>query len=459
MKKSFCLIIIFIISVALYGIKKENNGISQEMLEEIEASFKMNMHVKFAQNALAEIDARKIVLNREKTISVDPYFSNKLESQDITNQESTGRCWMFAGLNILRPFAAKKLNLKNIEFSENYLFFYDKLEKANMFLEEIIKTKNKPLDDRHVEFLIKHPISDGGQWVGMRELIKKYGLVPKDVMPETYSSSHSRTMNRVLGLKLREYALKLRKIKNIKKARRVKVQALKDVYKILVINFGNPTRSFLWRYKDKDKKITSLKRYTPKEFYKEVVNVKLDDYLALYSIPTRDYGKLYEIDLDKSVYDRPNLKFVNCKIETLKEIAKKSILDKQPVWFGCDVGKESFSKKGLMIPAIYDYESLYNMKFKLTRKELFETFSNNPTHAMVLTGVDIVNNKVKKWLVENSWGKKACKNGYYHMMDEWFGYYVQEIVVHKKYIPENIIKIFKTKATLLPPWDPMFRSK
>lgn len=455
MKKVFCTsAVILTLLLPLSAGKKRETGLNPSLMKEIKASFKMTPQLKLAQNALTRIDVRKFAVDFSKIQKRDTHFSNKLKGQKITSQKSTGRCWMYAGLNVLRPIAKKRLKVKDIEFSQTYLFFYDKMEKANMFLEGIIKSKKKPLDDRYVMFLLKAPVQDGGQWVGMAELIKKYGVVPVDIMPDTYSSSHSSGVNRVLALKLKQYALKIRKAKKSSAIEKLKIAALKDVYKILAVNFGEPPQTFKWRYMS-EKKLTTTKVYTPLEFYKDSIGEELDDYYALYSIPNRPYNRLYEIDLDKAVYDGPNMKFVNCPIEVLKKGSEKSILDNMPVWFGCDVGKDSL-KEGLMVPDVYNYNSVYGMDFSLSRKEMFEVYSNNPTHAMVFTGVDIVNNKTRKWLVENSWGAKFGKKGYYHMRDKWFDIYVQVVVLHKKHIPEKVLKLYKSKSEVLPPWDPMY---
>ncbi|HTY37188.1 MAG TPA: C1 family peptidase, partial [Bacteroidota bacterium] len=369
----------------------------------------------------------------------------------------SGRCWMFSALNILRPVATKTLLCGDIEFSQNYLFFYDKLEKANLFLESIIRLKDKPYTDRYMEFLLRQPVQDGGNWLGFIELVKKYGVVPKEVMPETFSSSNSGTVNLVLGMRLRQYAIKLRNESKPEKIAELKMQALKDVYKILAMNFGLPPTTFSWRYEGEDKKVGTAKTYTPQQFYREVVNYALDDYYALYSIPTLPFDKKYEIDLDKAVFDRPNMNFVNCSLDSIKSYARKCLLANEPVWFGCDVGQETNSELGLMIPDMYDFSSLYGMDFSMSRKELFETYCSTPNHNMVFTGVDIVDDKPVKWLVENSWGEKAGKKGYLSMTDSWFDKYVQVIVVHKKYIPARTLALFDSKADLLPPWDPMFK--
>ncbi len=439
--------------------EKSGTGISPTLLQEIEGSFRMERTDRLVSNILAEMEDGKVTVDREKLLSLDPYFSFKLERHAITNQQSTGRCWMFAGLNILRDRAAKTLGMKDIEFSQSYLFFYDKLEKANLFLEGVIKYRTKPLEDRYVEFLFREPVGDGGQWVGVAELVKKYGLVPGDVMPDTFNASHSRGIGRAINLKLKEYALKIRNPKtSAADLPKIKSAALKDVYKILVLNLGMPPKSFQWRYEDKDGKLTVSKKYTPLEFAKEAIGDTLDDYYVFYSIPTRPFGKLYTIDMDKAVADRPSMVFLNLPIETLKEMAAKSVKDKEPVWFGADVGQDGLGDKGLWMPEAHNLESLYGMPFKLSRKELFETNSTLPTHAMVFVGLDEQNGKIGKWLVENSWGTKAGKDGYYTITDDWFDLFIQAVVINKKYVSPEVLKLFSTEPTVIPPWDPMYKS-
>lgn len=451
-------IVVSLLAVALYGLYARQSGnITPITLSELERSCVPNDQLRTAQNALAQFDGNKISQNWEKIIGVDQYFSLRLKDQKITDQKQTGRCWMFSGLNILRPIITNRLKSEDLELSQDYLYFYEKLEKANLFLEAIIQTKDKPYTDRRVEYLMKGNVQDGQNWLGFIELVKKYGVVPKDVMPETYSSSHSGHVNYILGLKLKQEAMKIRHESSAERIAAIKMQALRDVYKILAVNFGRPPKEFQWRYETSDKKLSAQKTYTPQQFYREFVGDQLDDYYALYSIPTLGFNKKYEIDLDRTVSDRPNMYFVNCSLETLKDVAKASLQDSNAVWFGCDVGQQSSTETGLMTPRLYDFESLYGMDFTLSRTELFETYSSIPTHNMVFTGIDVDNGKVKKWLVENSWGDAAGKKGYLYMLDDWFDSYVQVVVVNKRYLSQSIFALFQTPAEVLPPWDPMVK--
>jgi bleomycin hydrolase len=444
--------------IALTAYAQRPTGLTPELLRDLQQSCPADAYFKSARNALTQVDGQKVSLDWQKLTSVDEYFSNKLRAEAITDQKSSGRCWMFSALNMFRRAAAQQLKSKDIEFSQSYLFFYDKLEKSNVFLEAIIRSKEKPYTDRLVEWLMRNPVQDGGNWLGFIELVKKYGVVPKQIMPETFSSSNSGGVNRVLGLRLKKAALAIRDAQSDAEIVKLKHQALKDVYRILALSFGIPPTTFQWRYELNDSTLTGLSAYTPQQFYHEVVKDVLDDYLALYSIPTLPFDKKYRIELDKAVEDRPDMFFVNCSLETLKQLSKTVLLDSQPVWFGCDVGQESSTENGLMVPGINDYASLYGMDLSLSRKELFETYSSIPTHNMVFTGVDVAGGKPVKWLVENSWGDKSGKKGMLLMLDEWFDRYVQVVVVQKRYIPADLLAVFSTEATVLPPWDPMMKA-
>ena len=437
------------------AIAQDASHLTPSVLSELEQSCAPGSSLRAAQNALAQTDGNRITQNWESIIALDSFFTLRLEDQRITDQKETGRCWMFSGLNILRPIVASKLDCDDIELSQNYLYFFEKLERANLFLEAIILTRDKPYTDRTVEFLLKTNAADGNNWVGFVELVEKYGVVPKDVMPETYSSSHSGHVINVLGLRLKQAAMKIRHTTTPDSIPTFKMEALKDVYRILAINFGLPPKEFEWRYMKSDTVLSPLKTYTPPQFFQEMIGDALDDYYPLYSIPTLPFERKYEIEYDRTVSDQPNMYFVNCPLEMLKEIAKRSLLDSTAVWFGCDVSRESSFDVGVMIPGLYDIQSLYGIDIAFTREDLFETYSSIPTHNMVFSGIDIVDGKVKKWLVENSWGDTKGKAGFYFMRDDWFDQYVQMVVLRKEYIPREVLALFDTKAEVLPPWDPM----
>lgn len=268
---------------------QELHAITPLLLQELETSCVENAQFNAVHNALVQTDGRKLALDWEKVVKVDPYFSKKLADEQIADQKSSGRCWMFSGLNIFRREAASALKSEEFEFSQSYLFFYDKLEKANVFLEAITQSKDKPYTDRYIEWLMRTPIQEGGNWLGFIELVKKYGAVPKTVMPETFNSSNSDAVNTILALRLKVAGVKIRKATSEAEIQSLREQALKDVYRILALNFGLPPKQFQWRYETKEKKLSLLKTYTPHQFYHEVTNDALDDYLALYSIPHACY--------------------------------------------------------------------------------------------------------------------------------------------------------------------------
>ncbi len=435
---------------------QHEKDITPTVFRELERSCTADERLRAAQHALANVAADNVMQNWERMTAVDTFFTLRLKDERITSQKETGRCWMFSGLNIIRPIVCRKLGCDDIELSQNYLFFFEKLEKANLFLEAMIETKDSAYTTRTVEFLLKQNVQDGQNWLGFTELVKKYGIVPKEAMPETYSSSNSSHVNKVLSLRLKQAAVRIRHQSDPDSIAGMKMQALKDVYRILAVNFGVPPATFSWRYMTTDKKLTPLKTYSPLQFYRETVGDALEEYYPLYSIPTLAFQKKYEIAFDRTVRDQPNMYFVNCPLEILKNLAKTSLLDSNAVWFGCEVGAQSSTKEGLMTSGLYDYQSFYGIDFSMTRDELFETYSSTPSHNMVFTGIDIVDGNVIKWLVENSWGDTAGKRGYFFMLDDWFDQYVQVVVVRKKYIPREILAIFDTSAETLPPWDPMW---
>ncbi len=445
---------------SLWAQSSQDGAITPEMIRNFESSFKIDSHTRAIMNAVTTNDVKKLALNHQMLVNYDSLFSHRIKTQGITNQARSGRCWLFAGLNILRPVARKKLHAKSFEFSESYPFFWDKLEKANFFLESIIETRKKPLSDRKVDFLLKHPFPDGGQWNFVVALVKKYGLVPKSVMPETHQSSNTGVMNQLISRKLRKDVAILREMSknrsSLAKLRKQKTVMLGEIYKMLAINFGIPPTQFQWRYKDKDGKLTPLKTYTPKSFFEQVVGKNLDDYICLYNTPNHPYYKLYQISLDRNMANYSDMTFINLPIDSLKSATFRSVMADEPVWFGCDVGKDSYIKRGIMAPAIYDYADIYGVDFSMSKKDRVLYRESVPTHAMVFTGVDVQDQKPNKWLVENSWGTKAGSKGFLIMYDKWFDNYVYEVVINKKYLPQSVLKILKTKPIVLPPWDPMY---
>lgn len=438
------------------GAQAQQGGITQDMLNQIKSSYKHTPADKAIYNAMAETSIAVLAKNHENLANFDTNFTNKVVSHGITDQQQSGRCWLFTGLNVLRAQMMAKYGLDEMEFSQNYCFFYDQLEKANLFLQGIIDTREKPMDDKMVEWLFRNPISDGGQFTGISDVIGKYGVVPSSVMPETYSSENTSQIARLVGLKLREFGLQLRD----EAAKGVKVSALEakktemlsTVYRMLALAFGEPVERFTWTMHGE------TKEYTPQSFYQEYLGNDLtNNYVMLMNDPSREYYKCYEIDFDRHVYDGKNWTYVNLPVEDIKAMAIESIKDSTMMYFSCDVAKFLDSKRGTLDLKNFDYESLMGTTFGMNKKQRVQTFASGSSHAMTLMAVDLdKDGKPKKWMVENSWGAEAGYKGHLIMTDEWFDEYMFRLVVEKKYVPEKVLNILKQKPIRLPAWDPMF---
>lgn len=438
------------------GAQAQQGGITQDMLNPIKSSYKHTPADKAIYNAMAETSIAVLAKNHENLANFDTNFTNKVVSHGITDQQQSGRCWLFTGLNVLRAQMMAKYGLDEMEFSQNYCFFYDQLEKANLFLQGIIDTREKPMDDKMVEWLFRNPISDGGQFTGISDVIGKYGVVPSSVMPETYSSENTSQIARLVGLKLREFGLQLRD----EAAKGVKVSALEakktemlsTVYRMLALAFGEPVERFTWTMNGE------TKEYTPQSFYQEYLGNDLtNNYVMLMNDPSREYYKCYEIDFDRHIYDGKNWTYVNLPVEDIKAMAIESIKDSTMMYFSCDVAKFLDSKRGTLDLKNFDYESLMGTTFGMNKKQRVQTFASGSSHAMTLMAVDLdKDGKPKKWMVENSWGAEAGYKGHLIMTDEWFDEYMFRLVVEKKYVPEKVLNILKQKPIRLPAWDPMF---
>jgi len=456
----FTVLLFCAVSTCPAGAGKDKGALTEAVRDEIRSSFRLEGDTRILHHALRDHDIKKIVLNQSLYVAADPYFTHQIDIKGITDQKKTGRCWLFAGYNILRPIVQQKLNLETFEFSQSYGQFWDKLEKANLFLEAVLRTAGLDLKDRKVEWLLKRPFPDGGQWNMVVDLCDKYGVVPKEVMPETHSSSNTAMMNRLISRKLRLGASILREMhtggKTAEALEAKKLDILKDVYKMLVIHLGEPPTEFTWRYEDKDEKINEAKTYTPVQFYQEVVGKNLSEYVCLYHCPVHPFNALYRIELDRNLFDREDMTFLNAAVEDLKALTIAQLLDDEGVWFGCDVGKDLYSDKGFMALGMYDYEELYDVDLGLSKKDRINFHDSVPTHAMAIIGVDMREEKPVKWLIENSWGEERGDKGKYTMTDAWFDEYVFAVVVDRKYLPERLLKILEENPTILPPWDPMY---
>lgn len=437
-------------------------GITPEMMQQIKAAQPAAGTTTALRNALAGTSINQLSKTAVNPAENDTYFSNTVPSRGITDQQSSGRCWLFTGMNVMRAQMIDKYDLGAFQFSQSYSFFYDQLEKANLFLQAVIDNAKKPMDDKLVEWLFKNPLSDGGTFCGVIDVVSKYGLVPAEVMPESYSANNTSQMARILSLKLREYGLTLRKAAagGAKPAQleKRKTEMLATVYRILTICLGEPVQEFTWTRKSADGRPVETKTYTPLSFYKEYVGTDLKNtYVMLMNDPSRPYHKTYTIDMDRHSYDGAQWTYLNLPMDEIKQMAIASIKDSTMMYYSCDVGKFLNSKTGILSLQNYDYESLFGTDFPMTKAERISTFASASSHAMTLMGVDLdADGKPVKWMVENSWGASSGHNGHLIMTDEWFDEYSFRLVVEKKYVPAATLKLFDQKPTVLPAWDPLF---
>ena len=443
-------------------MKDDYTIISKEFIDKLEADFNLNPVNKIALNAVTNNGASKVAMDREKLFNYQLTFSTEIKTPNITDQKSSGRCWIFAALNALRISAVKKMNLKDFELSQSYLMFYDKLERANYFLENIIKTLDRDINSRLIMWLLESCMEDGGQWSMFTSLIKKYGVVPKEVYPESISSSATNLMNTHISEKLREYASVIRSNyqnnKSIDKLRELKAQMLEEIYRMLLIHNGIPPKKFYWNYNNKDDKFHgNNEEITTIEFKNKFIDCDLDEYASLINCPTRDkeFSKHYTVDFLGNIVGGDNVSYVNVEIDIMKQTAIKTLKEGNAVWFGCDVCKNISMDKGILDTDVFSFEELYNVPFTMTKGDSVELGNSKMTHAMLITGVHEEGTKIVRWKVENSWGEKRGKKGFLVMGDNWFDKYVYQVVVPKKNIDINVSKILETNPIRLEPWDAM----
>ena len=458
MKRLFTLAIA-LMSVGTLSAQQDTGGISEAMLQEIRASYTEDAADRAARNAMAQTAIATLATNADNLAMIDTNFSHRVKTKGITDQQQSGRCWLFTGLNVLRAQMIEEYDLGELTFSHNYLFFYDQLEKCNLFLQAVIDTKHLKMEDRQVEWLFKNPLNDGGQFTGVSNLVMKYGVVPSEIMPENYQSNNTSQISNLVKLKLREYGLKLRAQKDRRAPVALKTEMLTELYSMLARAYGVPPTEFEWTLRNKAGEVISTKTYTPQSFYKEYFgDIDLEkNFVMVMNDPSREYYKVYEIEYDRHVYDGDNWVYLNLPIDEVKALAIASIKDNTAMYFSCDVGKFLLSKKGTLDINNFDYESLMGVEFPMNKEERVRTFASGSSHAMTLIAVDLDENGApKKWMVENSWGPQAGWKGNLIMTDEWFEEYMFRVVVDKKYIPAETLKLLEQKPIMLPSWDPMF---
>ncbi|MBQ9938569.1 MAG: C1 family peptidase [Oscillospiraceae bacterium] len=381
----------------------------------------------------------------------------------VTNQKASGRCWLFAALNVMREIIAKKYNLEKFEISQNYIAFWDKFEKINYFLESVIDTANLPSDDRTVSWIVSTGIQDGGQWDMMVALVKKYGLVSKDAMPETFQSSNTGAMNAMINTKLRAYTAELRRMirggASAEDVNTEKNRILSEMYRILCICFGEPPKKFDFEYKNKDTlEYGIICDITPTEFYEKYIGGILDDYVSIINAPTEDkpFNKTYTVNYLGNVLEGAPILYLNLEMDELVSLVIKQLKDKEVVWFGSDVGKFGNRAEGIWDDLSYDYGSAFDIDYDISKADALDYRNSCMNHAMVITGVNLdENDKPNRWKIENSWGDQNGDEGYYMMSGTWFDRFVYQAVVHKKYLSEEQLKMLEEKPIRLNPWDPM----
>lgn len=438
-------------------------GITTEMMQQMKQSYGNNASDKALRNILVTNSPAKLALNYENATAFDSHFSNRVESKAITDQKSSGRCWMFTGMNVLRNKAIRQHNLPaDFQFSQAYTFFYDQLEKSNLFLQAVIDTYKKPMDDQEVDWLFKNPLSDGGQFTGIANLIDKYGLVPAEAMPETYNTNNTSSISSLIQLKLREDGLQLREMaaqKNVtsEKLQAKKTEMLGTIYRMLALTFGEPPAEFTWQQKNAKGEIVSTEKYTPMSFYEKFAKTDFSTYYMVMNDPTREYYKVYEIQYDRHVYDGQNWRYLNLPMDEIAPMCIASIKDSTMMYFSCDVAKFLNRDKGFMDENNYDYGSLFGTTFGMDKKQRVATHASGSSHAMTLCAVDLdKDGKPIKWMVENSWGSSYGYQGFLIMTNAWFNEYMFRVVLEDKYIPTKYREMLNQKPIMLPAWDPMF---
>lgn len=431
--------------------------IEYSWLEEETKKYKENTSLNILKRALYKNPINDVAYNLEAETNDAFRFSIDIPTMSATNQKQSGRCWIFAGLNFLREIIAKKYKIENFEFSQNYVAFYDKLEKINFALEKLIDLRGKDSDDRVLLWILDGGIADGGQWDMLVNVIEKYGLVTKDAMLETQSSSGTRNINYLINCLIRKFNEKIRKVKNVKEAREIKDATIKEAYALLCTCFGVPPTKFDFEYVDKDKNYHIEKDLKPIEFYKNYVGDVLKDYVSIINAPTKDkpFNKVYTVDYLGNVIGGNDIKYLNLDLNDFKKLVLAQLKEKEIVWFGSDCSNYGDRAKGIWDDKLFTYNESFGIDFALTKESALTNRNSAMNHAMVLTGVNLIDDKPTKWKIENSWGSDVANKGYYLCSDSWFDRFVYQAVINKKYLTEEQKKYLKSKAIHLNPWDPM----
>ena len=437
-------------------------SLEQDFTDKLYAAYEANPKFAAMENAISHNGLLTSLEKRSSAVENTPVFSLDLTKDKVSDQKASGRCWMFAALNTFRHKMIAGFQLEDFELSQAHTFFWDKYEKSNWFLEQVLATADQELTSRKVKFLLDTPQQDGGQWDMVVSLFEKYGVVPKSVYPESISSSNSRELNQILNKLLRQDAQILRELvaagANSAELQAKKEELLQEVFNFLAMNLGLPPRQFDFSYRDKDNHFHSENGLTPQAFFKKYVDLKLDDYVSIINAPTADkpYGQSYTVEMLGNVVGSKPVRYLNVEMDRLKELAIAQMQAGETVWFGSDVGQSSNRKAGIMADGMYDFTSSMDIQLTQDKAGRLDYSESLMTHAMVLTGVDLdENEKAKKWKVENSWGEKVGNKGYFVASDSWMDEYTYQIVVRKEFLTEAELAAYEAEPIVLAPWDPM----
>ena len=433
--------------------------ITSQTLEEMRKDYLADEKARVVRNALTRNDINTISRVFEAENASPFLFSIDIKTMTATNQKKSGRCWIFSALNVMRQMIAKKYGIESFELSQNYIAFYDKLEKSNYFMEAMIAEIDSPMDSPVMRHLLMTGVHDGGQWDMLVSLVKKYGICPKSAMGETFQSSETKGMNRILNKRLKKFACDIRAVAPEEREEKIpalKEKCLRECYGLIASCFGVPPQEFTFEYYDKDRKYHSVPGVKPLDFYRDYLAQDLDDYIVIINGPTKDkpYRKMYTVRYLGNVAGGNPISFLNLEIPEFRDLILQQLKKDEIVWFGCDCGKEGDRKSGLWDDGQYDYEHTFDMDLSMNKAEMLDSGYSAMNHAMVFTGVHLIDDKPVRWKIENSWGEENGRRGYFMCTDTWFEKYVYEAVVKKEYLSEELLAVLKEEPKVLDPWDP-----